>query len=132
MPWSAVPPRRSARAAPSRSRDTPFGTKARANHAPRTRTTSVTHTDEGACTMPGTDERLYQRAVEVMPGGNTRSTLFVEPHPPYAVRGKGAEVTDVEGHVVIDCNNNYTALIHGHADPEILDVAREVAADGTA
>jgi glutamate-1-semialdehyde 2,1-aminomutase len=82
--------------------------------------------------MPRSDERLYQRAVEVMPGGNTRSTVFVAPHPPYAARGKGAEVTDVDGHVVIDCNNNYTALIHGHADPEILDAAREVAADGTA
>lgn len=82
--------------------------------------------------MPRTDERLYQRAREVMPGGNTRSTLFVAPHPPYAVRGEGAEVTDADGHVVIDCNNNYTALIHGHADPEILHTVREVAAAGTA
>lgn len=82
--------------------------------------------------MPRSDEGLYHRAVEVMPGGNTRSTLFVAPHPPYAVRGRGAEVTDVDGHVVIDCNNNYTALIHGHADPEILHAAREVAAAGTA
>lgn len=82
--------------------------------------------------MPRTDERLYQRALEVMPGGNTRSTLFVVPHPPYAVRGEGTEITDADGHVVIDCNNNYTALIHGHADPEILHAAREVAAAGTA
>ena len=82
--------------------------------------------------MPRSNERLYQRAVEVMPGGNTRSTLFVAPHPPYAVRGVGAEVTDADGHVVIDCNNNYTALIHGHADPEILDAAAKAAADGTA
>lgn len=67
-----------------------------------------------------------------MPGGSTRSTLFVAPHPPYAVRGAGAEVTDDTGRVVIDCNNNYTALIHGHADPEILEVSAEVAAAGTA
>jgi glutamate-1-semialdehyde 2,1-aminomutase len=82
--------------------------------------------------MPFSDERLYRRAVEVMPGGNTRSTLFVAPHPPYAVRGEGAEVTDADGHVVIDCNNNYTALIHGHADPEILHTVHEVASSGTA
>ncbi len=82
--------------------------------------------------MSRSHERLYQRAVEVMPGGNTRSTVFVAPHPPYAAHGKGAEVTDVDGHVVIDCNNNYTSLIHGHADPEILDAARVAAADGTA
>ncbi|MBU8808324.1 aminotransferase class III-fold pyridoxal phosphate-dependent enzyme [Mycolicibacterium goodii] len=82
--------------------------------------------------MSDIDQQLFDRAVAVLPGGNTRATLFVAPHPPYAVRGKGAEVTDVDGHVVIDCNNNYTALIHGHADAEILDVARTVAAEGTA
>jgi len=82
--------------------------------------------------MPHTDEQLYQRALAVMPGGNTRSTLFVAPHPPYAVRGNGAEITDADGHVVIDCNNNYTALIHGHADPEILNTVHEVASAGTA
>ena len=83
--------------------------------------------------MPDTDDhQLYQRAVAVMPGGSTRSTLFVAPHPPYAVSGKGAEITDVNGHVVIDCNNTYTSLIHGHADPEILQIVSEVAAEGTA
>ncbi|HEX7425937.1 MAG TPA: aminotransferase class III-fold pyridoxal phosphate-dependent enzyme [Mycobacterium sp.] len=82
--------------------------------------------------MSESDQHLYHRAVDVMPGGNTRSTLFVAPHPPYAVRGAGAEVTDSDGHVVIDCNNNYTALIHGHADAEILEAAGAVAAEGTA
>jgi glutamate-1-semialdehyde 2,1-aminomutase len=82
--------------------------------------------------MSGTNQHLYERAVEVLPGGNTRTTLFVAPHPPYALRGKGAEITDVDGNVVIDCNNNYTSLIHGHADDEILDVTRTVATEGTA
>ncbi|PBC35989.1 class III aminotransferase [Rhodococcus sp. ACPA4] len=82
--------------------------------------------------MSSIDRALYDRAIAVMPGGNTRSTLFVPPHPPYAVRGNGAEMTDESGHVVIDCNNNYTALIHGHADPEILEITAAVAAEGTA
>ena len=47
--------------------------------------------------MSESDQHLYHRAVDVMPGGNTRSTLFVAPHPPYAVRGSGAEVTDSDG-----------------------------------
>lgn len=75
---------------------------------------------------------LFARAVEVMPGGNTRSTLFVRPHPPYAVVGEGPYVIDSSGHRTIDCNNNYTALIHGHADPEILAAAMNAAAKGTA
>jgi glutamate-1-semialdehyde 2,1-aminomutase len=81
--------------------------------------------------MTNADE-IFARAVEVMPGGNTRSTLFVAPHPPYAVSGAGAVVIDSTGHRTIDCNNNYTSLIHGHADSEVLAAATEVAGAGTA
>ncbi|MGY2002609.1 aminotransferase class III-fold pyridoxal phosphate-dependent enzyme [Blastococcus sp. SYSU DS1024] len=75
---------------------------------------------------------LRDRARRVMPGGNTRSTLFVPPHPPYAVSGRGCVVTDATGHEVVDCNNNYTALIHGHAHPELVAVATEAVAAGSA
>ncbi|GAB3192677.1 aspartate aminotransferase family protein [Geodermatophilus arenarius] len=75
---------------------------------------------------------LRDRARRVMPGGNTRSTLFVPPHPPYAVSGSGCVVTDATGHQVVDCNNNYTALIHGHAHPELVAVATEAVAAGSA
>ena len=75
---------------------------------------------------------LPQRASNVMPGGNTRSTVHVPPHPPYAASGQGAEVVDEDGHSVIDCNNNYTSLIHGHAKAEILDAAFRAARQGTA
>ncbi|HTD58040.1 MAG TPA: hypothetical protein VK672_04020, partial [Solirubrobacteraceae bacterium] len=62
-----------------------------------------------------TAQRLYERALDSLPGGNSRSTLFVAPHPPYAARGEGCELVDVDGHRVVDMQNNYTALIHGHA-----------------
>ncbi|MFE7628918.1 aspartate aminotransferase family protein [Kocuria sp. NPDC057446] len=75
---------------------------------------------------------LRERAVKVMPGGITRSTLFLAPHPPYAVRGEGAVITDNTGHQVIDCNNNYTSLIHGHAHPAITSAAVKVISEGTA
>ncbi len=29
-------------------------------------------------------EALYRRALKNLPGGNSRTTLFVTPHPPYA------------------------------------------------
>jgi len=64
--------------------------------------------------------------------GNTRSTLFVPPAPPYAVRGEGAYVVDQLGSRVIDANNNYTSLIHGHAQPEILSGITGVLTSGTA
>lgn len=75
---------------------------------------------------------VADRARRVLPGGNTRTTVFVPPHPPYAVRGEGAIVTDDTGHEVVDCNNNYTSLIHGHAHPEVLDEAIAAARRGTA
>lgn len=78
------------------------------------------------------NHELAVRAARVMPRGNTRTTLFVPPSPPYAVRGEGCWVADQLGHRVIDCNNNYTSLIHGHAFPATLDAAREQLPLGTA
>ncbi|MQA11850.1 MAG: aminotransferase class III-fold pyridoxal phosphate-dependent enzyme [Pseudonocardiaceae bacterium] len=77
-------------------------------------------------------EALYGRATNVIPGGNTRSTVFVAPHPPYAAQGAGATITDSDGHQVIDANNNYTSLIHGHAEPSVLASAVDAAGKGTA
>jgi glutamate-1-semialdehyde 2,1-aminomutase len=63
--------------------------------------------------------RLYQRARQVMPGGNSRTTIYQSPYPPYAARGVGAVVIDADGQERFDFLNNYTSLIHGHADPDI-------------
>lgn len=67
-----------------------------------------------------------------MPGGITRSTVYVPPHPPYAARGSGAQVQDVSGHVLVDCNNNYTSLIHGHCRQEIVEAAVAATRNGSA
>src|SRR5690554_730985 len=75
---------------------------------------------------------LPARAKRVMTRGNTRSTLYVPPAPPYAVKGEGAIVTDQLGHEVIDCNNNYTSLIHGHAQPDVTAAVTPLMAQGTA
>lgn len=64
-------------------------------------------------------QTLYQRAVHVLPGGNTRTTVFMKPFPLYAVRGEGCRVWDADGAVRIDCINNFTAMIHGYAHPAI-------------
>jgi len=54
-----------------------------------------------------------------MPGGNSRTTIYQSPYPPYAARGRGAVVIDADGQERFDLLNNYTSLIHGHADPDI-------------
>jgi glutamate-1-semialdehyde 2,1-aminomutase len=67
-----------------------------------------------------------------MPGGNTRTTVFTAPHPAYVASAQGALVTDVEGQTRLDFVNNYTALIHGHAHPRILEAVGRQLALGTA
>jgi glutamate-1-semialdehyde 2,1-aminomutase len=64
--------------------------------------------------------RLHARARAVMPGGNTRTTVYFPPHPIYAASGRGCVVTDVDGVEHIDAINNFTSLIHGHAPPEVV------------
>jgi len=73
---------------------------------------------------------LARRARKVMPGGTTRSTLDIKPSPPYIDSGSGFLVRDVDGRELIDLQNNYTALVHGHARREICDAAIDALRDG--
>jgi glutamate-1-semialdehyde 2,1-aminomutase len=76
--------------------------------------------------------KLYARARAVLPGGNTRTTVFNAPYPAYVASAQGATVTDVEGQTRLDFVNNYTALIHGHAHPRIIDAVSRQLTRGTA
>jgi glutamate-1-semialdehyde 2,1-aminomutase len=67
---------------------------------------------------------LYERARQYLPGGNTRTTIFLKPYQIYAARGSGCRVWDVDGNGRIDCINNFTAGIHGYAHPELVRVAK--------
>lgn len=67
---------------------------------------------------------LYDRARAVMPGGNTRHTVFRQPHQVYAAKGEGCRITDIDGNVRIDAVGNFTALIHGYGSERIRAAAR--------
>jgi glutamate-1-semialdehyde 2,1-aminomutase len=75
---------------------------------------------------------LHERARAVMPGGNTRTTVHMKPHPFYAAHGSGCRLTDVEGVERLDFTNNYNSLIHGHAHPAITRAVSEQLEHGTA
>ena len=68
--------------------------------------------------------QLYELAQTVLPGGNSRHTVFFPPYPIYAASGRGCHVTDVDGHEYLDFINNASASIHGHGHPEILAAMR--------
>jgi glutamate-1-semialdehyde 2,1-aminomutase len=47
----------------------------------------------------------------------------MKPYPIYAAHGAGCRVWDVDGNQYIDCINNFTSLIHGHAHPALIEAA---------
>ena len=75
---------------------------------------------------------LHQRARSSMPGGNTRTGAYFPPFPIYIERGEGPFLIDADGHRLIDFVNNQTALILGHAHPDIVRELQQQVAKGTA
>ncbi|MGB4205844.1 MAG: aspartate aminotransferase family protein [Bacteroidales bacterium] len=77
-------------------------------------------------------EEIYKKAVEVIPGGVSRNTIFRKPYPNYVAHAKGCYVTDIDGAERIDFANNMASLIHGHAHPAIVEAVTEQLRKGTA
>jgi len=75
---------------------------------------------------------LYERALEILPGGVSRNTVLRKPHPLYADHAAGCRITDIEGVERIDFSNNMASLIHGHAHPAIVEAVTEQLKRGTA
>src|SRR3984957_12616887 len=77
-------------------------------------------------------QELFSRSLSSLPGGNTRTTVYMRPYPIYAARGEGCRVWDLDGNQYIDCINNFTSLIHGHAHPSLIEAATRQLALGSA
>ncbi|QEL22853.1 aminotransferase class III-fold pyridoxal phosphate-dependent enzyme [Bosea sp. F3-2] len=77
-------------------------------------------------------EAAYRREAKVVPGGSMRAASWFKPHPPYAAKGEGCWVVDIDGRRILDCANNFFSLIHGHAFPPVLDAVRDAMSKGTA
>lgn len=72
----------------------------------------------------------FERACRVMPGGNTRTTLFAEPFPLHLARGEGPYLWDIDGHRYIDFLGEYTAGIAGHSEPRLRAAVERALAAG--
>lgn len=71
----------------------------------------------------------FARACAVMPGGNTRSSLYHGPFPLRMVRGEGCRLTDADGHVYVDLLGEFTSGLAGHS-PAPLKEAIVAALEG--
>lgn len=74
-------------------------------------------------------ERAARAAQTALPGGSTRSVLFYEPFPLTIASGRGAEITDLDGHTYVDFVGEFSAGLYGHSEPVIRQAVLE-ALDG--
>lgn len=74
---------------------------------------------------------LFSRMKNFLPGGDTRAVTFFNPFPTSIRSAKGSILIDIDGNVLIDFINNFSSLIHGHADPEIMRTALDQLQRGT-
>ena len=75
---------------------------------------------------------MFEKAKLYLAGGETRTVSYYPPYPLTIVSGKGCLVRDADGNSYIDCVNNYTSLIHGHANEMIANAICDAARKGTA
>lgn len=80
----------------------------------------------------GRSAEIYAQACALMPGGTSRQASFWEPYPLTIDRGDGARFRDIDGHSYLDLLNNYTALVHGHAYPPVVQATQQQISRGTA
>ncbi|MCZ6539242.1 MAG: aspartate aminotransferase family protein [Chloroflexi bacterium] len=67
---------------------------------------------------------LHDRAIEFMPGGDTRGSIFWDPYPLYMTGGTGTEITDADGNKRVDFIHNMTTLVLGHRPSEVTSALR--------
>jgi glutamate-1-semialdehyde 2,1-aminomutase len=75
---------------------------------------------------------MHERLRRSLPGGETRSVTYYAPYPLAIRAGEGAELVDLDGNRYLDVLNNYTALVHGHAFPPIVEALQGALTGGTA
>jgi glutamate-1-semialdehyde 2,1-aminomutase len=66
----------------------------------------------------------YREAKKYMPGGETRESISYKPYTTYMDRGEGFRLWDVDENEYLDFVGNYTSLVHGHCDPDIMEAVR--------
>lgn len=75
-------------------------------------------------------ESIHARAQDVLPGGDTRNSIFWEPFPIYVDHAQGSTIVDADGNERVDFINNMTTLILGHRHPGVVNALEQQLARG--
>jgi glutamate-1-semialdehyde 2,1-aminomutase len=70
-------------------------------------------------------EKMYQRALKVIPSGIVHDARYIKPFPFYVDKANGARKWDVDGNEIIDLWSGHGALILGHNHPDVLAAVTE-------
>ena len=73
----------------------------------------------------------HKSASKVMPGGNTRTTQWMDPYPFFVDKAKGMHIYDIDGNNYLDFMLNATTLVLGHANPDIVKALADQINEGT-
>lgn len=79
-------------------------------------------------------QQIYEQMCQVIPGGvnsPVRSCKSVGQNPMVVDRGYRDMLVDLDGHSYIDYCGSWGALIHGHANPVVLEAVRKRMEKGT-
>jgi glutamate-1-semialdehyde 2,1-aminomutase len=81
-----------------------------------------------------TSQELYERALEVIPGGvnsPVRAFRSVGGTPLFIKEGRGSRIIDEDGNAYIDYCMSWGPLVLGHADADVVAAVKEAAERGT-
>ncbi|WRT69304.1 uncharacterized protein IL334_006288 [Kwoniella shivajii] len=73
----------------------------------------------------------YEDATKSLPGGGTRSSIFIHPFPLFIERGDGVDIIDLDGHSYKDFVSDFTSGIYGKTDPIIKEAIIKGLDNGT-
>lgn len=74
--------------------------------------------------------KAHSDAVNHMPGGNTRTTLYSHPFPLAIKSGTGKTLTSADGRTYVDFLGEYSAGLFGHSNPFIAEAITSVVSNG--
>ncbi len=70
-------------------------------------------------------KKLYEEAVNLLPGGVSSPVRAIKPFPFYTAKAEGSKIYDVDGNAYIDYCLAYGPLILGHANPLVKEALKE-------
>jgi glutamate-1-semialdehyde 2,1-aminomutase len=90
--------------------------------------------DNGPVTSASVSQAWFDRALRVSPGGvnsPVRAFRAVGGTPRFMVSGRGAWLTDADGHEYVDLVGSWGPMLLGHAHPEVVAAVQDAVGRGT-